>query len=55
MDLVALFQQELREIGAVLPGDPGDERALGHVFVSSFPLRRVILRAVVTLSVALPA
>jgi len=30
VDLVALRQQELREVAAVLPGDPGDERASGH-------------------------
>ena len=28
VDRVALLQQELREIGAVLPGDPGDESCL---------------------------
>ena len=29
-DLVALVEQELGEVGAVLAGDAGDERALGH-------------------------
>jgi hypothetical protein len=29
--LVALPEQELGQIGAVLAGDPGDEGALGHV------------------------
>ena len=28
--LVALVEQELGEVGAVLAGDAGDERALGH-------------------------
>ena len=28
-DLVALVEQELGEVGAVLAGDAGDERALG--------------------------
>jgi hypothetical protein len=30
-DLVAPFEQELGEVGAVLAGDPGDERATSHV------------------------
>ena len=29
-DLVALLEQQLGEVRAVLPGDSGDERALGH-------------------------
>ena len=36
VDLVALRQQELREVAAVLPGDPGDERALGHGEVGKY-------------------
>ena len=30
VDLIALAEQELREVGTVLPGDAGDERALFH-------------------------
>ena len=30
MDLVALVEQQLGQIGAVLAGDAGDERAPGH-------------------------
>ena len=30
VDGVALLQQELGEVGPVLPGDPGDQRDLCH-------------------------
>ena len=36
MDFVALFEQQLGEVRAVLPGDAGDERAFGHVLVGQY-------------------
>ena len=30
VDVVALRQEELGEVGAILPGDAGDERCFGH-------------------------
>ena len=35
VDLVALVQQQLGEVRAVLPGDARDERALRHVMTRS--------------------
>jgi hypothetical protein len=38
--LVALLEQELGQIGAVLPGDPGDQRALLHRSPRRSPYQR---------------
>ena len=47
VDLVALGQQKLRQVGAVLAGDAGDDRALGHGLFhyssSCFILRLIVL------------
>ncbi len=45
VDLVALLEQQLRQVGAVLAGDPGDQRALcrqwaGHRMAHRLPDRR---------------
>ena len=41
VDLVALLEQQLGQVGAVLPGDPGDQRALrAHSAVTSLACSR---------------
>src|SRR5215204_2606646 len=37
-DFVAVLEQELGEIGTVLPGDAGDQRALAHIAHHDFPM-----------------
>ncbi len=43
MNLVALIQQKLREIGAVLSRDARDERALRHFLSSLSPIARAFV------------